>query len=140
MSVGSAVIRAFVLLAALALTPACSLLPVTQIPPDAMTETAMTETFVRIHMYMKEHRKVPPSLAVLPKRTGYMNRTTDGWGRELRYTVDDRGVIALTSLGADGKPGGEGLNSDIVRRYRTRNPDGSLNIDDELWIVHAEIR
>jgi hypothetical protein len=100
----------------------------------------MGETFVRIHMYMTQHRELPPSLTALPTRSGYANRTTDAWGREIQYAVDDEGVISLTSLGADGKPGGGGLNKDIVRRYRTRNPDGSSNIDDEYWIVNAEIR
>jgi hypothetical protein len=43
------------------------------------------------------------------------------------------------SLGADGKLGGDGLNKDIVQRYRTRNPDGSSNINDKNWIIDAEI-
>ena len=107
--------------------------------PLEMTETAVTDTQVRIHRYMKEHRTAPPNLSVLPKRKGYMNRITDGWGRELHYSVDKKGVITLSSLGADGKPGGDGPNRDIVHRYETRNPDGSLNIDDKDWITR-EIR
>lgn len=122
----------------LALVSACASL-VDRIPPQALTDTAMTETFVRIEMFMKEHGKTPPNLAVLPTREGYANRTTDAWGRELQYTVDDTGIITLRSLGADGKPGGDGLNKDNVRRYRTRNPDGSSCIHDEYWIVNAEI-
>jgi hypothetical protein len=90
-------------------------------------------------MYMVEHREVPPNLAALPTRQGYMNRITDAWGRELQYSVDDKGVITLMSLGADGKLGGDGLNKDIVQRYRTRNPDGSSNINDKNWIIDAEI-
>jgi len=109
-------------------------------PPQAVTDDAMEETFWRIHLYMERHRKVPPSLAVLPKREGYANSIIDAWGRELCYTIDDQGVIALSSLGADGKPGGMGLNADVVRRYRTQKPDGSLNIDDPYWIVNAEIK
>jgi hypothetical protein len=106
-----------------------------------MTFTSMDETLVRIDMYMKEHHgEPPPNLAVLPVRQGYMNRTTDGWGYELQYSVDAAGVITLASHGADGKPGGDGLNADIVRRYRTRNPDGSSCVDDEYWITNAEIR
>jgi hypothetical protein len=104
------------------------------IPPDAMTETAIGETHYRIYLYMKEHRNVPPNLAALPKRQGYANSTVDGWGRELAYSVDTKGVITLSSFGADGKPGGDGLNRDFVHRYETRNPDGSLNIDDEFWV------
>ena len=101
----------------------------------------LPETLVRINMYMKEHHgEPPPSLAVLPVRKGYLNRTTDGWDRELQYSVDAAGVITLMSPGADGQPGGAGLNADIVRRYRTRNPDGSSCVDDENWITNAEIR
>jgi hypothetical protein len=81
MTVRSMIARSAVLLLLLAGMPACVLLPVTRIPPESMTTTAMTETFVRIEMYMKEHREVPPNLAVLPTRKGYANSTTDGWGR-----------------------------------------------------------
>ncbi len=116
----------------------CSL--VTTIPPRSMTVTAMTETQVRMHMYMTANRGYPADLSVLPKRDGYANRTTDGWGRPLIYSVDDRGIISLTSLGRDGKAGGEGDDADITRRYRTRDEDGSLNIDVDMWIADSEIR
>ena len=134
MNARSRMVRFCVLLPVLALTPACASL-VDRIPPGDMTNSSMVETQVRMQMYMKEHGETPPNLAALPTRKGYVNSTTDGWGRELQYTVDQEGVITLTSLGADGKPGGGGLNKDIVQRYRTRNPDGSSCINDEYWIV-----
>jgi hypothetical protein len=109
------------------------------IPPEAMTLTDVDGTMVRIHMYMLEHREYPPDLPVLPEREGYDDRIIDAWGRRLLYSVDDDGIISVSSLGRDGKPGGEGLDADIVRRNRTRNEDGSLNIDDECWIVTSEI-
>ena len=109
------------------------------IPPHSATISAMIETQVRIHMYMTANRDYPRDLSVLPVRNGYANRATDGWERPLIYKVDDEGVISLTSLGRDGKVGGEGDDADIVRRYRTRNDDGSLNIDDEYWIIYSEI-
>lgn len=96
-----------------------------------MTDTAITETRVRIDMYMTANGKHPKDLSVLPIRQGYVNRTTDGWGRNLIYDVDNEGIISLISLGRDGKPGGEGDDADIGRYYRTRNKDGSLSIDDE---------
>lgn len=110
------------------------------IPPRDMTNTSIIETTVRIHMYMTANGEYPTNLSVLPIRNGYANRTTDGWGRTLVYDVDDEGIISLESLGRDGKPGGEGDDADIIRRYRTRNKDGSLCVDDEMWIVDAEIR
>jgi hypothetical protein len=112
---------------------------VKRIPPEAMTLTAIGESQVRIHVYMLKHRDYPSSLADLPTREGYANCITDGWGYPLLYNVDDDGVISLTSLGQDGAVGGNGDNKDITRRYRTRNTDGKLNIDDEFWIVDSEI-
>jgi hypothetical protein len=76
---------------------------------------------------------------VLPTRQGYANQITDGWGRTLIYSVNEHGIISLTSLGRDGKTGGQGDDVDMTQRYRTRNKDGSLNIDDEYWIVTSEI-
>ena len=70
------------------------------IPPRDMTNTAITETTVRIHMYMTANGKYPDNLSVLPVRDGYANRTTDGWGQNLIYEVDDEGIISLKSLGA----------------------------------------
>ena len=112
---------------------------VTTIPPHSMTLTAITETHVRMHLYLVEHRECPDSLSALPKRDGYMNRTTDGWGCPLIYSVSDDGVITLSSLGRDGVAGGTGDDRDDVRRFRTRNDDGTLNIDDDLWTVTSEI-
>src|SRR5438067_926238 len=100
------------------------------ISPEESTNSAIVETHVRIHIYMLAHREIPSDLPSLPKRDGYANQITDGWGRMLIYLVSDKGVISLTSLGRDGKAGGAGLNADVTKRYRTRNSDGSLNIDD----------
>ena len=116
---------------------ACSL--VTTISPRDMTLTAIGETHVRMHLYLQEHRQCPETLSQLPQREGYMNRTTDGWDRPLIYSVDDDGVITLSSLGRDGVAGGTDDDRDITRRFRTRNDDGTLNIDDELWTVTSEI-
>jgi hypothetical protein len=110
------------------------------IPPKAETVSAMTETFVRIGLYAKQDLSIPPSLAVLPKRKGYANQTTDAWGRELTFGVTPDGIISLTSLGKDGKTGGQGDDADIRRAYFWRHPDGSLWATSEMWIVEAEIR
>jgi len=109
------------------------------IPPDSMTITAMVETFARINIYAETNRSIPLSLNVLPKREGYANRTADGWGRPLLYTVGADGVITLTSNGADAKPGGEGLDADVSQSYHCRRPDGSLWVGSSMWIVEAEI-
>jgi hypothetical protein len=120
--------------------PACLLDHfVTVITPVEMTDSAITETFVRIDLYAKEHGTTPPSLDVLPERKGYMNRITDGWGRPLLYEVSDDGRLTLTSYGKDGKPGGSGEDADISRSYYSRRPDGSLWVGSDLWIVEAEV-
>jgi len=111
-----------------------------KIPPRNMTISAMGETIVRMRMYMQEHRAYPTSLDVLPKRQGYANRVTDGWNRKLIYRVDEDGVISLTSLGRDGKQGGEGEDRDISKRRKTRNRDGTWMIDDESWLIDSEMR
>lgn len=113
---------------------------VTTISPSEMTQTAISETTVRIHMYLIQHRDYPKDLSVLPKRDRYANQITDGWGRPLIYNVDEKGVISLKSLGRDGKVGGDGPDQDIVRQHRTRNADGTLNIDDDLWLVTSVLK
>ena len=109
------------------------------ITPREMTATAITESLVRIHLYAQTNRALPPTLEVLPRRDGYMNRTMDGWGYELRYDISDTGIITLSSLGADQKPGGTGDNADISRTYRSHDEDGTLIADEDMWIVEGEL-
>jgi general secretion pathway protein G len=51
------------------------------------------------------------------KRGGYLDRMPkDPWGREYQYLNPGvRSEIDVFSLGADGRPGGEGVNADIFR-------------------------
>lgn len=111
-----------------------------KITPHEMTRTAMTETFVRINIYAETNKAVPPSLDVLPKRDGYANQTADGWNRPLQYRVTQDGIIILTSLGADGKPGGDGDNTDISMSYHSKRADGSLWVGSPMWIVETEVK
>jgi general secretion pathway protein G len=104
------------------------------------TTSAMGETFVRIDLYAKAHGTIPASLDVLPNRDGYTNRTTDGWGRPLIYSIGNDGLLTLTSYGKDGKPGGEGADADIVKSYYSKRADGSLWVGSEMWLVEAEVR
>jgi hypothetical protein len=110
------------------------------ITPIEMTRTAIGETFYRIHLFMQKEGKAPPALDVLPRREGYGNRTTDGWGRELAYSQSPDGVLSLKSLGRDGWIGGTGEDADISRSYRTIDENGRSLIGDDLWIVTAEIK
>jgi hypothetical protein len=110
------------------------------ISPVDETQTAIIETFARIAIYAETNKAVAPSLAVLPKRDGYANQTTDGWKRPLQYRVTEDGIITLTSLGADGKPGGNGENADISKSYSAKRPDGGFWVGSPMWIVEAEVR
>ena len=87
------------------------------IPPSEVTASAMTEVRFRINMYLEKEHKLPASLSELPQRSGFDNRTTDGWGHLLVYAVNGD-VVTLTSHGRDDKPGGSGENSDEVRHYQ----------------------
>ncbi len=109
------------------------------ITPVEMTHTAIGETFYRIHLFMQKEGMVPKSLDVLSLREGYGNRTTDGWGRELQYTISPNGVLSLKSLGRDGEIGGAEEDADISRSYRTIDETGKSLIGEDLWIVTAEI-
>jgi Type II secretion system (T2SS), protein G len=110
------------------------------ITPVEMTHTAITETFVRIHLSMQKDGEVPRSLDVIPRRESYANRTTDGWGRELEYSISDDGILTLKSLGRDGKIGGTGEGTDISKSYRTIDEDGNSLVGQDHWIVTAEVK
>jgi hypothetical protein len=110
------------------------------ITPVDMTSTAIDESFARIRIYAITNGAVPPSLDVLPKRNGYMNRITDGWGRPLVYRVAPDGIITIMSFGRDGNAGGSGEDADISLSYRSRRPDGSLWVGADLWTIEAQVK
>src|ERR1700683_5505133 len=94
------------------------LIPIDVIPKPVMTQNAMMETAVRIAMYYQQNKHLSPDLSVLPVREDHLNRTTDGWNRPLRYTIDSGDTFTLSSLGEDGVPGGTGDNADVICKYR----------------------
>jgi len=109
------------------------------ISPSEMTYSAIGETIYRIHLYAKINGTLPSSLAVLPVRDNYANRTLDGWNRPIIYKVTPDGVLSLTSLGSDGLPGGTGEEKDIVVRYRGKDKNGRVIAGNDLWTVDGEI-
>jgi hypothetical protein len=119
--------RPFVILALIGVAGvAFALATVHTIPPRAMTLTAIGETESRIDIYVGGGNNKPPqNLDVLPKRDGYVNRTTDGWNHPLIYAVFGDDTFTLISRGRDGVPGGTGDDEDVVRRFRVaRNRNG----------------
>ncbi len=104
-----------------------------------MTRTAIGETHYRIYLFAEKNGKLPQQLSDLPVREGYLNRTTDEWGRPLIYEIDDAGIITLGSFGRDGKSGGSGDDADIFHRYRSRDESGRFIAGDHLWVVTGEV-
>lgn len=111
----------------------------TVITPPEMTQTAIGESFYRIYLYANANQKLPETLDDLPNRSGYGNRITDGWGNRLNYEISDDGIITLSSLGADQKPGGIGDDADISRSYRSVDEQGVFIAGQEMWIVTGEL-
>jgi hypothetical protein len=72
-----------------------------------MTRSTLLEMDGEIRAYRANNGKLPPDLAVLE---GFRR---DAWDRPLIYTVRGESY-ALSSLGADGLPGGVGLDSDLT--------------------------
>jgi hypothetical protein len=91
------------------------------IPPRDNTLSAMTETKVRIEMYLQKNGRLPPDFNSLPVRENHVNQTDDAWHRPLLYTIESGNTVVLKSLGADGKPGGTGDDEDLTQRYRVEN-------------------
>ncbi len=78
----------------------------------------------QIEMYKLEVGKYPENLQALVKQPGGVDKWNgpyikepelkDSWGNDYRYTVPGQGKgYDLTSLGADGKEGGEGEARDV---------------------------
>jgi hypothetical protein len=107
------------------------------ISPEESTLTAIGETAARIDLFLAANHSLPPDLVALPKREGFMNQITDGWGRELIYSRSEDETISLTSLGRDGTRGGMGDDADITHQFRTRNDDGSFGLN-ELYMSDAK--
>jgi general secretion pathway protein G len=77
-----------------------------------------------VDLFHQDTGRYPASLLTLTGKTGqgpYANRSElqDPWGNSYQYRLSNDGAsFALWSLGADGRPGGVGLVSDL-RYVRT---------------------
>jgi hypothetical protein len=103
------------------------------IPPDSLTEVTMHICKRRIQRYAVEHNALPSSLSETREIPNAYNSTKDAWGHEIVYTVDPNGIVTLTSLGKDNKPGGTGKNADMVGIYPSRQPDGKWSDEFVEW-------
>jgi len=112
---------------------------VSVIPPHAMTNSSISESFVRIILYIRKHNKFPESLSVLPKRDGYGNSITDGWGNTLIFKIEEDKIITLSSLGKDGRKGGTEDNQDVEISYIFKDENGEWDIDELNWFSDNKI-
>ena len=99
---------------------------------EQMTKAKSKEAVIRmqqlgsgIELYRLEVGKYPDSLQALVRQPGgvdkwagpYAKETDlkDAWGHDYKFTVPGQGrAYDLTSLGADGREGGEGENRDLT--------------------------
>jgi hypothetical protein len=75
----------------------------------------------RIGVYIHERAQIPKSLGQLPSLPGYYNSIQDAWGNPILYSVDESGVVTLTSLGPSGK---SGATNRIEYVFPTRGSNG----------------
>jgi len=104
------------------------------VPPRSLTDMTMDACKRRIQRYAVEHNALPSSLSETREITNRYDSTKDAWGHEIVYTVDSNGIVTLTSLGKDNKPGGTGKNADMVGIYPSRQPDGKWSDELVEWI------
>lgn len=108
------------LLLSLCLLSGCSpqLWGVTVIPPDLVTEGSLHVAKERIEQYQRLNGRMPLRLSDTPPIPGKGDDLNDGWGNPLQYERLDNERCTIASLGADGVPGGQGENLDIIRNVK----------------------
>lgn len=92
------------------------------------TKAALSFTAGLVEMYRQQRQTLPADMdelasgleAIDPRLPQFLETATaDAWGRAIRYQRHDHGesgpvTYDLMSLGADGKPGGEGADADLL--------------------------
>lgn len=83
--------------------------------PRRRTQDAMVEVGRALERYRAKRRAYPDSLAALRDEFLREDVPADGWGHALVYAPERGGrSYRLVSHGADGAPGGEGEDRDVV--------------------------
>ena len=108
---------------------------ITIIPPESLTYNSMHMIKRRILRYARTNNKLPRTLDALPVIQGYSDRLTDAWAERILYHINDDSSITLTSYGKDGRPGGAGLNADMVGVFMPKTPDGQWQGELCEWAI-----
>lgn len=98
----------------------CSIPP---IPPHGKAWTVLWDIKREIHKYAAKHNALPVNYSGFPLHMR-LYRLRDPWWRPVVYALDNKGTVVLTTLGEDGRWGGEGRNSDLVLIFPSRLPNG----------------
>ena len=78
-----------------------------RIPPGRRTLGKLVHLGYRIGDYVEQNNMMPPDLSCLSIPT---NAITDEWGNEIKYVICDEKSCSITSLGKDGRLGGNNKN------------------------------
>jgi hypothetical protein len=85
------------------------------------TEMSLIDCKRAIQCYALQHNALPS------------HELNDCWGHPVSISVDSDGMVTLTSLGRDNKPGGTGSDADMIGRYPSRQPDGRWSDESVDW-------
>ena len=86
-----------------------------------------------IILYARDTGSLPTSLGIIPEWPDRDSEILDGWGREIRYSVDEAGIVTLSSFGKDGTAGGKGSDSDMIYKFSLKEPDGQWEASDVVY-------
>ena len=87
---------------------------------QAMAIHDCTELRTAVKLYRLKHGRLPASLEAIADGFEYGEIPEDPWGNPYHYVVKAEGAFDIVSLGADGKPGGEGFDRDLLCGARAR--------------------
>jgi|GEM_PF-5160289 len=93
------------------------------LPPENYTSTTMSVLKRRILTHAEIHNELPKSLHRLIEIESFYNGITDYWGNEITYSVLEN-EVTLRSNGKDKKPGGNGVNKDVIGVFEAKTSDG----------------
>jgi len=96
--------------------PAC--FPKSNPEQDKVDKTSVALHFLEgnLERYKAKFGKYPSTeegLKALVESKSLVEIPRDGWGREIMYVLNSERSYTISSLGADGKPGGEGFDRDL---------------------------
>lgn len=111
------------------------------IPPKSATVMTLVELKERILVHAAFHRQLPTDLKQLPcdKVESLLGKgIKDGWGYPIHYSIDKDGIVTLSSLGKDGRPGGTGDATDLVGTFSAKEGDGSWSEVPTEWLQYPD--